>query len=54
MTRLISVSGAVPAFFVSGVPAPAVALAGTGVVLTLACLVLVVPELLVRRVAVAR
>lgn len=54
VTRLISVSGAVPAFFVSGVPSAAAALAGTAFLLTLACVVLVLPELFVRRVAVAR
>jgi hypothetical protein len=55
VTRLISMTGALPAFFVSDVPVPAVALAGTGVLLTLACAVLFVPELLTRRaVEVAR
>ena len=53
VTRLISMTGAVPAFFVSDVPAPALALAGTAVVLTLASVVLVVPLLLARRPAVA-
>jgi hypothetical protein len=55
VTRLISVIGALPAFFVSGVPTPAVVLAGTCVVAALASAVLVVPELLPRRsVEVAR
>jgi hypothetical protein len=52
--RLISAVGALPAFFVDGVPAPAVALAGTTVALAVVCAVLVVPELARRPVGVGR
>jgi hypothetical protein len=40
-TRILSVLTALPAFFVSGVPAPVVALVAASVVLTVVCVVLV-------------
>jgi hypothetical protein len=47
-TRVVSMLGAVPAFFVSDVPAGAVAGAGIGVVLTLLCVALIAPGLRAR------
>ncbi|WP_211592785.1 MULTISPECIES: hypothetical protein [unclassified Microbispora] len=45
VTRLLSALSAVPAFFAEGVPAPAVAVAATGIVLTLVCVALLAPAL---------
>lgn len=52
-TRLVSALGAVPAFFASDVPGPAVAAAGALVVVTLAVVALLLPGLRSRRAAVA-
>ena len=45
VSRLLSMLGAVPAFFVSDVPAPALIAAGAGVALTLLAVGLLVPGL---------
>ncbi|MEV4623480.1 hypothetical protein AB0J74_32835 [Asanoa sp. NPDC049573] len=45
VTRLLSALAAVPAFFVDDVPAPAVALATVGLVLTLVAVALLAPAL---------
>ncbi|MEU6407316.1 hypothetical protein [Microbispora sp. NPDC046933] len=45
VTRLLSALTAVPAFFSDGVPAPAVAVAAVGIVLTLACVAFLAPAL---------
>jgi hypothetical protein len=45
VTRLLSAVSAVPAFFVDGVPAGAVAAATVGIVITLVCVALVAPRL---------
>lgn len=48
VSRLLSGLTAVPAFFADGVPAAAMAAAAGGIVLTLACVVLVAPALRAR------
>ncbi len=45
VTRLLSALTAVPAFFVEGVPGPAVGAAAAGIVLTLVCVALLAPAL---------
>jgi hypothetical protein len=45
VTRLLFAVAALPAFFVDGVPAPAVVLAGAGMALTVLSIALVVPGL---------